>query len=262
MILSYVIEFSVALGLVAFTFLAVELGFRLGQWRRTERDEGEFPLATVQGATLGLVALLLGFSFSAALTRFVDRQDVILSEANAIGTAYLRADLIEEPHRSAYRQALRDYVAVRIRLFNTLDFDEFDHICAESAALHTQMWTTAVSGVRETGKFDQTVLPPLNEVIDLHETRITKMFRHHPPMVVETLLLAIGIALLVFGYGCGKRGRRHAAMSAGLSLLLALTMWLVLDLDYPRIGLVQISQAPMLDLQKSLQGDSPPAAKD
>lgn len=245
-----VIELLIALALISVMVLSTQAGYWWGRHRNVPSDD--LLLGTISGASLGLVALLLGFSFAMVGNRFVERQDLIVKEANALGTAFLRADLLESPYREAYRQTLRDYTASRIRLFQETVGDDFKAAQVASESLHPVMWKAAMEGVRKSPQFDKTVLPPLNEVIDLHTVHIMTMYRHLPLLVLCVLIACAMLALISLGYGCGLRNRRNFILTSGLGLLLAMVFWLVIDLDYPRAGILRINQSPMLDLQKSM----------
>src|SRR6185436_171858 len=116
-------EVGVAVALLGGLALALEAGFRMGRAagrRRAAAEKAGGQVGAIQGAVLGLLGLLLGFSFAAAGARFVEKQDLIVQEANMIGTAYLRADLLEEPHATRLRQALEEYVRHRIEVSGRL----------------------------------------------------------------------------------------------------------------------------------------------
>lgn len=233
--------------------LAPEVGYRLGGWlKRTEHTDRN-QLSTIQGAILGLLGLMLGFSFAAAGSKFIDRQDLIVTEANAIGTAYLRGDLMEEPYRSQYQTALKEYTATRIKIFDSLGYEGLSVAETESANLHGKMWDLAVAGVKQSPEFDETVLPPLNEVIDLHTTVTVKMRRHLPWPVTLLLKIIAGAALFTVGFGNAISERRNVVLTTSLAFLVASVLWVTLDLDYPRMGLLQINDRPMVELYESLR---------
>jgi len=241
-----------AILLLMFMLLAIEVGYQCGLKTKTHPGEYEtFLLGTVEGATLGLVALLLGFSFAAAGERFFQRNDNIIAEANAIGTAYLRADLLQAPCRDDYKKALREYTDSRIVLFDPGSLDNFYRLLKVSENLQPKVWKTAIDCLMKTPHFDETVLPPLNEAIDLHTVRLSKAFRHTSYWVLGVLVLSCLVALGTMGFGCGLRKRRYWWFTASIALLLTMVLWLVVDLDHPRQGLIQIDQTPLLRLQEN-----------
>lgn len=237
---------SIAGGLLALLLVALETGFRYG--RRAARLHDTAPSAqvgAVQGAILGLLGLLLGFSFAAAGGRFLERQDLIVAEANAVGTAWLRADLIDEPVRSELRAALRDYVQHRITAHSRFHGQMLDADQAEVERLHARIWSSAVAGVTARPAAMLAVLNPVNEVIDLHSTRIYAAQKHLPTPVLALLIASSVLALGVIGYGCGVAGRRSAPMTIPLAIVIGVALWVTIDLDYPRRGLLQLSDAPL-----------------
>jgi hypothetical protein len=242
----------VGVGVFGGLILATELGYRIGRRRRATGDEG--PVGAVQGGVLGILGLLLGFSFAGAASRFVDRQDIVVQEANAIGTAVLRTDLLEDPHRTACRNALRQYLDRRIALFREYDEERFSRLLTECEELHKTMWTAALRGDGRTSqRIVVGVLPPLNEVIDLHTTRLAAARRHMPTAVMVLLAVAAILAHGVIGYQAGASRKRNLGMTGVLVLLVGLALWATIDMDYPRVGFIQLNQNPLLDLQRSLQ---------
>jgi len=237
-------------GLLIGLMISLEVGYRLG--RRAARggeNAGSGQIGAVQGAMLGLLGLLLGFSFGGAASRFIERQDLIVQEANAIGTAYLRAELLDEPHGGDIRQTLAQYVRHRLEVSKSLASGYRPETEAEVAAFHGRLWAGARDGVRAKPEMSEVVLEPVNEVIDLHATR-TAAGRKHLPIPVLSLLIACSLlALAVIGFGCGLSGRRSLTMTVSLAILVAATLWITIDLDYPRSGIIRLSDVPLEQLK-------------
>jgi hypothetical protein len=163
-----------ALGLIASVFLGLvlEAGYRAGTWRHKHTpDEREIPVGAMIASILGLVALVLGFTFGLAASRFDARRMAVLEEANAIGTCYLRSRLLPEPDGTEIARPLREYVSVRIS--GTSGGDPDEHI-RRSEQLHDLLWTQATAAAAKnssaitTGVFIQS----LNDVIDVHAKRV------------------------------------------------------------------------------------------
>src|SRR5688572_3645576 len=188
---SHTAELAIPAVLVVGLFVAVEAGYAIGRRRAAAGRElpGGAQVGAIQGAMLGLLGLLLGFSFAGAASRFIDRQDLIVQEANAIGTAYLRADVIPEPNASEVRHVLADYVAHRLEASKHLAEGLPPNFEAEVAAFHARLWHAAKEGVLARPEMAVAVLDPVNEVIDLHSTRLAAG-RKHLPKVVLGLLVA------------------------------------------------------------------------
>jgi hypothetical protein len=244
------IELAIALGLLGSMWFSMEVGRRIGIRAKLGGTEVA-QLGTMQGAILGILALLLGLSFSGATTRFVERQDVLVREANSIGTAYLRADLLGSPWRESIKNHLRDYTAARIELFDSVRREEAMMINARLQGLHAEMWSIALEGVAENQGITNAVLPPLNDVIDLLATRNASARRHLPSLVVGLLFASALAAMGTVGYGLGLTKNRHRFAAATLCLLVSVSLWTTIDLDFPSVGLIQINDAPLLELHAS-----------
>jgi hypothetical protein len=243
-------DLLIAAGLLALLLTALEAGFRAGRAvKRDSQASGGGQVGAIQGAILGLLGLLLAFSFSAAGARFLERQDLIVEEANAIGTASLRADLLDEPHRSALRAALRRYTEHRLALSRQLRSGVEATVLAEIEQLHARIWRAAIAGVSSRPASMIGVLPPINEVIDLHSTRVAAGRKRLPMPVVGLLIVCSGLAIGVIGYGCGIGGGRNAPLTVPLAILIGAALWVTVDLDHPRAGLMQLSDAPLQALK-------------
>lgn len=243
------IEMAIAAALLLLLLAGLEVGYRLG---RLSADRGEDPsggqVGAIQGAVLGLLALLLGFSFSGAASRFIERQDQIVTEANAIGTAWLRADLLDEPYRAQLKDQLARYVQHRVDVSQRLRDGLAQMDAAEVAAFHTRIWRAASEGSLAKPATMVVVLPPVNEVIDMHATRVAAGRKHLPMLVLGLLVACSVLGVAVIGYGCGLGRRRSLPLTASLTLLIGAALWTTIDLDHPRRGLIKLSDAPLREL--------------
>lgn len=241
------------LGLTVLLVLAmVEVGFRVGRWRsqRTEHEQ-ETPVGAIVGAILGLLAFLLAFTFSLAAARYDIRRELVLSEANAIGTTYLRAEMIPEPQRAAARRLLQQYVDQRLA---AVDPDQRAAALARSEELHMELWAQAVAAAEKnpnpiTGLFIQS----LNEVIDLHAKRLMLGVRNRIPFTIWLALYGAAIlGMMGVGYQSGLSGANRTLATLILAIAFSLVLWLIADLDRPQEGLLKVSQQTMIDLRKSM----------
>ena len=250
---------SVMIAVLLFVALiaATELTFHLG--RRSINDTTEAKksqITAIQGSILGVLALLLGFTFSLSLQRFDSRSEAVVSEANAIGTAVLRADLLPPAYRSDARQKLKGYLDLRVQAGDiSLDHqDERQTIVLQSNEVLDEIWRLAAeaAGVEPnpvtTGLFIQAV----NEVIDSYGSRDAELNRHVPETVLFLLLVTLVMTASLVGYGSGVSGHRASLSTHVLYLLIVLMVFLIIDLDRPRRGLIEVSQQSMLDLQTSI----------
>lgn len=240
-------ELLVALGLIVLVVGAHEIGFWAGSLTRSADEPFDRQVALVRTSTAALVAFLVGFAFSGAAARFIDRVDIIVKEANALGTAYLRADTIAEPQRSKLRAALKEYTADRVTLLSREGGDQIEPLLGKVNGLHERMWTSAIEATQDNAPLMAVVLPPINEVIDLHSAHLA-MARRHMPVPIMALLLgtaAIGVAMI--GFGNGRLGRRFSMLDSVYGLVLAVALWMTIDLDYPGIGLIRVSNLPVVE---------------
>src|SRR5215467_3178978 len=242
------IEVLVALGLIAGIVAAHEIGFWLGSLNRSADEPFDRQVALVRTSTAALVAFFIGFAFSGAASRFIDRLDIIVKEANALGTAYLRADTIAEPQRSELKAALREYTADRVQLLSGKERDQIEPLLAKVSGLHGRMWRSAIKATQDNAPLMAVVLPPINEVIDLHSMHLA-MARRHLPLPIMAMLLgtaAIGVGLL--GFGNGRVGRRFSLLDSVYGTALVLALFMTIDMDYPGIGFIRVSNLTFVEV--------------
>jgi hypothetical protein len=254
----YAMDARVLIGaLIALMLILLELGAWLGRRRADRASEAlKNHVGNMQGSLLGLSALLLGFTFSLALQRFDSRSDAEVEEANAIGTTVLRAELLPSAQREPVRQLLADYVDLRVAASRvSLDRGaEREALIAQSAALLDRLWTIAVEAAQidpapaRTGLF----LQALNDTIDNLERRDAELKRHVPEVILLLLLASFVLTAGTVGYAVGIASERPPAITHALMLLIALLAFVVIDLDRPRRGLIQVSQDSLLKLQVEL----------
>jgi hypothetical protein len=240
-------ELLVVIGLVVGVGVSHEIGFWLGSKTRSDDAPFDQQVALVRASTGALVAFLVAFAFSGAASRFVDRIDIVVKEANALGTAYLRADTIAEPQRSELKDALKEYTADRVVLLSREGRDRIEPLLAKVSGLHERMWRSAIEATQDNAPLMSVVLPPINEVIDLHSVHLA-MARRHLPIPIMTLLLGTAaISLGIIGFGNGRVGRRFSALDSVYGAVLAVALWMTIDLDYPGMGLIRVGNLPLAE---------------
>lgn len=240
----------------ALLLVLAEVGYRLGRGLHAARDEPRrSQIGVVQGAVLGMMGLLLGFTFSMAVTRYDTRRDLVLKEANAVGTTWLRASLLSEEHRGPVRNLLREYVDVRLRTqAEARDPQRLAEGLRRSAAIQSSLWQHAEAAVTRapipiTGLFVTT----LNEMIDADAERIAAGRNQIPGGVWLLLVVVAGFACYTGAYAAGAHGVRTAFTSALVPLLIAVVILLIFDLTHERQGVIGVSQQPLIDLQRSFE---------
>jgi hypothetical protein len=237
------------------SWAAVEGGYRLGRWRHARSDEEkDAPVGAIVAAILGLLAFLLAFTFGLAATRFDERRQAVLEEANAIGTAYLRTRLLPEPQRGESARLLREYVDVRLR---GTEPGRLAEAVARSGELHALLWAEAVTAAeRQPGPITGLYIQSLNETIDLHARRVQVGLRNRVPVSIWAGLLSIALlAMASVGYHSGLSATRRSPAMVGLVLAFAGVLFLIADLDRGHEGLLTVSQQAMIDVRQSM-GDA------
>jgi len=253
----------VCLVLMGVLLVAEELGFRLKGKMRPGTDSIEIAdIALILGAVMTLLALLLGFTYAMSQARFETRRELVVEEANAIGTTYLRAKALPEPRSSQIQELLRQYLALRVEITIKIDDtpEKIREIDNRSKQLHSLIWSHASALARESPNAITSIfLQALNEMIDLHSKRLAA-FRNRVPFSIYLVLLIVSIITLwLVGYYFGRR-QRGRILTTVVVLLLASVMWLIMDLDQPTRGSIKASQQSLIELHQDLsqEGSSTP----
>lgn len=236
---------SITFGLFFGMLLFLDIGRRIGLRRRAQDPEGAGTgTSAVDGAVFALLGLLIAFTFSGAASRFDARRVLIVEEANAIGTAYLRLDVAPASAQPALRDLFRRYVDSRLAAYRKLpDLDAVKAELARSTQLQGEIWTQAVAAGRLEGAppaATMLLLPALNQMIDITTTR-TMAGQMHPPTIIFGMLYGLALAsALLAGYGMtGGRSRDWLHMLA-FAVVLALAVYVIIDIEYPRLGLIRV----------------------
>lgn len=222
-------------------FLALPLMLLMLELGRRFHARHKAPVETpsIENAIFALFGLLLAFTFSGAAARFDTHRELLVEETNAIGVAYLRLDLLPPAAQPALRQLFRDYITSRLHLYDAVS----DEISPVTEHLQREIWQQSVAAAAAPGaNVDATklLLPAINTMIDITGTR-QNAFNMHPPAVVFLLLFAFsGGAAFLAGYSMNARGRSWFHMFA-LSLAVTLTIYATLEIEYPRQGLIRLT---------------------
>jgi hypothetical protein len=212
-------------------------------------------VSTLESAILGLLALMIGFTFAMTLSRFEARRDAVLAEANAIGTTALRARLLPSPHNIEINKLLREYVKVRLDVTQRIaSAAELNGAIVRSSEIHEALWQQTKLVVAKdnsmvpTGLFIQT----LNEMIDDHARRLEALRNRVPNIVLVALYGVAFVACALVGYGNGLETHRVRLPFYITALLIAGVILLIQDLDRPTAGFIKTSQQPMIDTAASI----------
>lgn len=240
---------AIGTALAAVLFVGILVCLRLGRWlglRAIARDgrAGRASVGSLETAIFALLGLLIAFTFSGALQRFDARRAQVVDEANAIGTAWLRIDLLPESAQPKLRESFRRYVDSRIATYRKLpDLGAARDELARSQRLQSEIWSQALAAVRSPeGKpsAEMLIVPALNQMFDITTVRVIAT-QTHPPTIVYAMLvlLALASATLAGYQGAGERGYT-SLQKVGFAAIVAFTVYVILDIEFPRVGFVRI----------------------
>jgi hypothetical protein len=235
----------------------VEAGIRAGA-RRLARDpeSAHAGVGAVDGAVFALLGLLVAFTFSGAASRFDERRQLVTREANAIGTAWLRIDVLPPSTQPPLRDLFRRYLDSRIVTYRELrDLAKAKRDLERSAALQREIWKQAVAAASQAPTpVSSQLLPALNEMFDIVTTR-TMAVQMHPPTTVFVMLAGMAmISAFMAGYGMARAKGRNWFHIVGFAAVIALTFYVILDIEHPRLGLIRADavDAVLEDLRRSM----------
>jgi hypothetical protein len=247
-----------ATGLFIGVLACLRLGWRFGRKRLAELGEGgQAGLGALEGAVYGLMGLLIAFTFTGAATRFSERRDLITQQVNAIGTAWLRLDLLDEGARPEVRELFRRHVDEQLEIGRTASNPQARaEAVARSTALQDQIWARAIAAAKadKSQPLATLLLPPLNEMFDIAETRLLASRQHPPPAIFVMLGLLVLLSALMAGFGMAKAKRQSLLHLLGFATVMALSVYLILDLEFPRLGLLRIDafDRALIELRASM----------
>ena len=237
----------------------LEVGRRIGSRRLANDPEGaRAGTGAVDGAVFALLGLLIAFTFSGAASRFDLRRNLLVEETNAIGTAWLRLDLLPISAQPAIRESFRQYVDTRLKVYRQTNIDAAQVELDKATVLQGKIWNQAVAaGQMEGAPSSATMLlsPALNQMIDITTVR-TMETKLHPPSIIFVMLAIMALAsALLAGYnmaGGKSRGWLHIIC---FSAITAVAVYVILDIEYPRLGLIRVDafDQAMVQLRASMK---------
>jgi hypothetical protein len=239
---------AVVFGLIfAALVVATEIGFRVGKrLRHSEKEPARQETGALQASVLGLLALFLGFTYSASTSRFEERRLLTVKESNAIGTAFLRADLLPDPAAERVREILKRYTDLRLRGDAAAD--------RQAEALAAEVWTATVEHARqEASPVAALGIASVNDLIDAYGERQAALGARVPRQVFIMLGILALMAMALTGYSCGVIGYRALGATSITAALIAAVIVLTLDLHEARQGLIRDNLEPLKQLRASMK---------
>jgi len=242
---------AASLALFFCILIALRVGRRLGL-KALARDgaEGVTGVSSLEAAVFALLGLIIAFTFSGALGRFDTRRAQAVDEANAIGTAYLRIDLVPASDQPRLREKMRQYVDARIATYRSLpDLAAAQQEVARSQRLQGEIWALAVASVRlpdSKPAAELLLIPALNQMFDTTGSRLAAT-QIHPPTIIYVMLFGLAIAAaLLAGYQTAPQKGYDWMQKVGFALIISFTVYVILDIEYPRLGFVRIDAIDQL----------------
>jgi hypothetical protein len=229
----------------------VEFGSVFARLLLNKSKEPEGPLGAMVGSLFGLLAFMLAFTFGVAATRFDTRRQLMLDEAAAVRTAYLRADLLPAAQATSVKRLLAEYLDARIHL----DPKNVEAVLKQSVDLHRQLWEQAKSLVPESmdGELRALFVESLNEVIELHQRRVTLGMHYQVPGTVWVALYVLsGLTMLSVGYQVGMSGARRLRWTPIAAAGFAVVVLMIADIDRPGEGFIMVSPQPLIDVRQTM----------
>lgn len=249
--------FLYSFGLLVGMLIMATFGHRMGRRRmRLDPDGARAGTGPVEGAAFGLYGLLIAFTFAGAAGRFDQRRQLVVEEANDIGTAYLRLDLLPAEPRAKLQEAFRNYLDARLAIYEKLpDLAAARAELERSNTLQSQIWTDSVQAAQGSQAATMLLLPALNAMIDITTTRTAATLMHpHPVIPVMMFIFALGCAMLV-GYSMSTAKRFNWLHTLAFVLITSGTVYIIMDLEYPRMGLLRVSSFDqvLVDLRATMK---------
>ena len=253
------IGIGLAVGLFTSMLLAIEFGRRLGVKNQQDGQKSDNTAAgLIDGAIFGLMGLLIAFTFSGAASRLDHRRDLVISEANAIGTAYLRLNLLPADSQQPLRDLFKQYLDARLEAFQKLpDMAAAEAGLLRANKLQSQIWPMAVEACQASGSVPATtlLLAALNEMFDMATLRTATSRVMHPPAVIFAMLIVLALlSSFLAGYSMGNNPDSNRFHAFGFAAIVAVTVYVILDIEYPRAGFIRVDAVDqvLIDLRNSM----------
>ena len=249
------------IGSAVLVVASIELGYRMGhRSHRRSAEEKESPVSAIAASVLGLLAFMLAFTFGLVSNRYDAKKTLVREEANAIGTAWLRADLLPAGDRAEAKELLREYLETRLAFVQSKKFqaEKLALALAETTRIQNRLWGMAIADAPP-GTMNPNMaalyLDALNRVFDLGTLRKAVGAQARVPASIWFVLSALMVlGMMAMGYQTGVSGSRRSNARVILALSFSLVIALIVELDRPDSGFIRVSQQPQIDLLNDLGG--------
>lgn len=238
--------------------LFMHLGHKISLWQTKKfPEEKHADNKIIEGAIFALMGLLIAFTFSGARERFDIRRALVIDEANAIKTVYLRLDLLADSPRVNLQNYLRQYLHLRLVIYKKMpNINEAMPALIQSQNLQQQIWKISEGACKtENSSSCIVLLPAINKMIDLANTR-DQTIQIHPPIVVLITLISLALlSAILCGYSIQKRSIWHSLHTLLYAATISFTIFIIIDLEYPRLDFIRVDYFNniLTDIAKSLK---------
>jgi hypothetical protein len=250
---------------IAILVIPIEIGYRGGKYNRGKPDKAQMAqVRAIMGASLGLLAFMLAFSFAVAQKHYEERTNAYLLEVTAIDAAYRGASLLSEEQGYEARQLLRQFVQLRRDTSDAQDLEELDEVIKlvrEAERIHDRLWQVADRSMQSPGdSIDDSIFSnAVMEMIRANDERLQHtLFNRISPIIWFTLLAMSFLSMIIMGYQAGLTGKRSFLATWILAITFAAVLTLVTDLDRPQMRLFKMNQSLMVELQNRINSEAPP----
>ena len=218
---------------------------------RASPDEKESPAAAMSGAILGLVAFILAFTFGIASGRYDTRKQLVREEANAIRTAYMRAEFLSDGERAKVYRLLRQYTDIRVSFALSWDIDKLPELLSRSTDIQHQLWAIAVAnGHRDNSDISALFVESINQLVDLHALRMALAVETRIPVGIWAILLSLSLlGMMATGYQAGIAAPKRSQTVPILAVAFALVITLIAGLDRPNTRFISVTQRPLIEAE-------------
>lgn len=240
--------------------ICAEIGRRVGAAGRVRDPEGvDKGIASVEAAVFALLGLLIAFTFSGAASRFEDRRHLVTTEANAIGTAWLRLDLLPRDAQADLRPLFRTYLDSRLATYRDVKDEAATQFSMErSAALQNEIWTKVLAATQKPetpAPATMLMIPALNDMFDITTTRLMAT-RNHPPLIIFLLLAGLSlVGAMLVGFDTSASRARPWLPTVVFAGIMSLAVNVILELEFPRYGMIRVDSADkvLVELRASMR---------
>ncbi|MCX4029680.1 hypothetical protein H0A36_13035 [Endozoicomonas sp. SM1973] len=237
--------------------LCIEMGDRIGRSKQgLVNESSKAQVNTIQNSLLGLLALLLGFTFSLSLQRFDSRSNLVVDEANTISTTYLRTQLLPPAVRKHINPLLIDYLNIRVQVssISLVDNEKRKVLSTKATQIHNLLWLQVKQAAEQGKNYINTRLfiESLNLLIDIFSKRSAELNRHVPELVLFILYGTFLMTGSIVGYASGVTGNRVPFVTYIMVAMIVLLVFIIIDLDRPKRGIIKVNQNSLIELQASM----------